>query len=100
MKIEHHISFWDKKSYEKAIKYLKNKKQYKKKQIDGFIMLPFHSLVKIYEDFQTYAMCTKAGLIQQNREDFNGWEEFDKVLKKVDSSNPKGIWGKFIVQVK
>lgn len=99
MRIETHILFWDKESYGKALKCIR-KKVYKDKKIDGFILLPFHSLVKYIEDFTTYAMLTKSGLIQQKRHEFNNWEDLEKVLEKIDLEKFLGIWGKFIIQMK
>jgi len=99
MKLEHHVLFWDKESYEKALKCIR-KKVYKNKKIDGFILLPFHSLVKYIEDFTTYAMLTKAGLIQQKRHEFNNWKELDEALEKIDLEKSLGVWGKFIIQMK
>lgn len=100
VRIEHHICFWDKVSYKKAIKEAQ-KKIYKDKSIFGFLLGVSTSLIRYIPDFQTYAMLTKAGLIQTKKVEFSNWEEFSKAIEdfKIDDF-PKGIWGKIIILVK
>jgi hypothetical protein len=100
MIVQHHILFYDKKSYFKAIKYVLNKKNYSKKEVFGFIMLPKRILIKIKEDFDTYNKITRAGLIVQDHKEFKSLEELEKITKELDIEKYIGIWGKIIVVVR
>jgi len=99
MRVEHHYMFWNKKTFEEVVKYVKNRKKYKDKEIGGFLILISNIIVKVAEDFQTYALITKAGLVQSDNKNFSSWEELDEILTKYDLDTFKGIWGKIIVEI-
>lgn len=100
VRIEHHLCFWDEKSFNGAIKEAK-KKMYKGKSMYGFFLGITSTLVRYIPDFQTYAMLTKAGLVQSKKIDFDDWEQFAKAIEdfKIDNYS-KGIWGKIIILYK
>ena len=99
-KIEHHLLFCEPEGYQKAVKKLKNTKKYTKCNISGFIILIKEPLIKIDKsDYTSYVLATKAGLFRMDQRQFTSWEDFLSIIKDLDISQYKGIWGKFIVQV-
>lgn len=99
IKLEHHILFCGTEGYKKAIKKLSSKK-YREQTISGFIMLVVEPLIKIDgDDFISYALATKAGLMRFERKQFQSWEEFKRLTEIIEPDDYKGIWGKFIIEM-
>lgn len=99
MKIEHHILFCGTEGYYKAVKKISTKK-YRKQTVSGFIMLVIEPLIKLDgDDFISWALATKAGLIKFERKQFQSWEEFNILTGKIKPEEYKGIWGKFIIDI-
>jgi len=65
-------------------------------------MLIIKLLPKVYEDFETYALLTKGGLMQQKMKAFNSLEELYELVKEIDEDETvyKGIWGRIIIIIK
>ena len=97
--LEHHILFCGTDGYKKAVKKLSSRK-YQEHTVSGFVMLVVEPLIKIDgNDFISYALATKAGLIKFERNQFQSWEEFNKLVETTEPDNYKGIWGKFIIKM-
>jgi len=99
MRIDYHILFWDKKSFKDAMKYMA-RKQFKDKPVDGIVLLPTRILPKIEEDYLTYGLCMKAGLIQANKVEFSGREQYDERIKAINIEEIDKVFGTFVIHYK
>lgn len=98
MIVEHTLKFWNKETFNEATDYLL-KDKYKDKKISGNILVVIHSLVDIIPSFNTYRLCTKAGLIKCKKYDFANYEQFDEILTKLEEEESKEIWGQIIIEM-